>query len=143
MQVNTVRLRVVDLGFPEGALTREIIGTDEDRDIFGHAAPFIGGRYRQLGLKLCPPDLGPYLRLDYADQPRGERLYIAMRPIAITGGEPHIFVVEHAAEGLSLNTVRALHNDRWFPDDLFVFCVDEKAHPCSADEEQDPNDSER
>ena len=107
MQVHTVRLRVVDLGFPEGALTREIIGTDEDRDLFGHGAPFTGGRYRQMDLELCPPDLGPYLRIDYADQPQGEHLFIAMKPITASDGEPRIFVVEHTSVGLSLNAARA------------------------------------
>ena len=123
MQVRTVRLRVIDLGFPQGALTREIIGTDEDRNLFGHVAPFTGGRYRQMGLELCPPDLGPCLRTDYPDQPRGERLYIAMKPIATSDGEPRIFIVEHTAEGLSLSTAPARHDDHWSPDDLFVFCV--------------------
>ncbi len=123
MQVHTVRLRVVDLGFPEGGLTREIIGANEDRDLFGQLAPFSGGRYRQLGLELCPPDVGPNLRLDYTDQPQGERLCIAMKPILASDGEPRIFVVEHTAEGLSLNAARARQDDRWSPDDLFVFCL--------------------
>jgi hypothetical protein len=135
VQVHTARLRVVDLGFPQGALTREIIGTDEDRDLFGHVAQFTGGRYRQMGLELCPPDLGPCLRMDYADQPRGERLHIAMKPIVTSDGEPRIFVVEHTAEGLLLNAARARHDDQWFPDDLFVFCVADRPSPPNSDEE--------
>ena len=58
MNLETVRLRVADLGFADGALTREIIGSDRDRDIFGHPAPFTGGRYKHLGLELCPPRSG-------------------------------------------------------------------------------------
>ena len=135
MQVRTVRLQVVDLGFPEGALTREIIGTEADRDLFGHVTPFTGGRYRQLGLELCPPDLGPQLRLDYQDQPRGERLYIAMKPIATSDGEPRIFVVEHTAEGVSLNAARARHDDHWPPDNLFVFCLGDKPSLPNSSEE--------
>lgn len=123
MQIRTIRLRVIDLGLPEGALTREIIGTDEDRDLFGQVAPFTGGRCRQLGLELCPPDVGPQLRLDYADQPEGEHVYIAMKPITASDGEPRIFVVEHTAEGVSLGAARARQDDWWSPDDLFVFCV--------------------
>ena len=135
MQVRTVRVRVVDLGFPEGALTREIIGTDEDSDLFGQAAPFTGGRCRQLGFDLCPPDLGPHLRLDYADQPQGERVYVAMKPITTSDGEPRILVVERTAEGLALNAARARHDDQWSPDDLFVFCVAGKAGPPNGGEE--------
>jgi hypothetical protein len=135
VQVRTVRLRVADLGFPEGALTREIIGTDEDRNLFGQAAPFTGGRYRQLGLELCPPDLGPHLRLEYADQPRGERVYLAMKPITTSDGGPRIFVVEHTAEGLSLNAARARHDDQWSSGDLFVFCVADKASSLNDSEE--------
>jgi len=63
MEVKTVVLSIADLGFAEGALTREIIGSDEDRDLFGNAAPFTGGRGNRLGLELCPPDLGPHLCL--------------------------------------------------------------------------------
>ena len=50
MKIDTVRLRVGDLGLPEGALTREIIGSERDRDLFGNSAPFTGGRGNQLGL---------------------------------------------------------------------------------------------
>jgi hypothetical protein len=118
---------VADLGFPEGALTREIIGSDNDRDLFGHLAPFTGGRRRELGLELCPPDLGPHLCLQYADQPAGERLHIAMKPIPSSDGEPRIFVVAHGPDGLSLDAALARSDDRWAPDDMFVFSLGRKS----------------
>jgi Preprotein translocase subunit SecB len=40
-----------------------------------------------IGLELCPPDLGPTLRLNYLDQSRGEFLHIAMRPVALYNRE--------------------------------------------------------
>jgi hypothetical protein len=123
VKVDTVRLRVADLGFPEGALTREIIGSERDRDLFGNSAPFTGGRGNQLGLELCPPDVGPHLRLEFTDQPSGERLYVAMKPIPASDGEPRIFVVAHDSTGLSLDAARARSDDKWAPDDIFVFCL--------------------
>lgn len=123
MKLRIALLRVSDLGFPEGALTREIIGSDNDRDLFGHPAPFTGGRRREFGLELCPHDLAPHLCLEYADQPAGERLHIAMKPITLSDGEPRIFVVAHGPSGLSLDAVRAKSDDRWAPDDIFVFSL--------------------
>ena len=123
MKLNTVRLRVVDLGFATGALTREIMGSVEDRDVFGHAAPFTGGRCTQLGLDLCPPQVGPELRLQYSEQPLGERVFVAMKPINASDGEPRIFVIEHNANGMSLDAVRARPGDEWPPDAIFVFCA--------------------
>jgi hypothetical protein len=123
MQVKTVVMSVADLGFSEGALTREIIGSDQDRDLFGHTAPFTGGRGNRLGLELCPSDLGPNLRLEYKDQPLNERLHIAMKPITSSEGEPRIFVVANDSNGLSLDAARARPDDQWAPDDKFVFCL--------------------
>lgn len=125
VQLQTVLLRVADLGFPEGAITREIIGSEQDRDLFGHPAPFTGGRAQRLGLKLCPAEVGPQLALQYSDQPSGERLYVAMKPIPASDGEPRIFVVAHAATaGRSLDAARARPDDKWKPEDIFVFCPD-------------------
>lgn len=121
MQLNTVRLSVADLGFAAGALTREIMGSAEDRDLFGHPAPFTGGRCTQLGLGLCPAQVGPELRLQYSEQPVGERVYVAMKPITASDGEPRIFVVEHNSNGLSLDAVRARPADEWPPEAIFVF----------------------
>lgn len=52
--LQTVELTVEDLGFLEGANTTQIYK-----------------RARELGLELCPLELGPYLRLEYLDQLEG------------------------------------------------------------------------
>ncbi|TAL51029.1 hypothetical protein EPN81_01165, partial [Patescibacteria group bacterium] len=54
-EITLIRLRVEDLGFPNGATTQEIF----DRAIL-------------LGLELCPPEVGPQFRLQYVNQPMSE-----------------------------------------------------------------------
>ncbi len=121
--VQVIQLHVADLDFPDGALTRELIGSPRDRDLFGNPAPYSRGAGQQFGLHLCPPVVGPELRLQYLDQPLGEKLQIAMRPIAASDGEPRIFVLAHRVGGLSLDATRARGDDHWGPEDLFVFCT--------------------
>ncbi len=45
------------------------------------------------GLQLCPPEVGPALRLAYPDQPEYEYLYLAMSPIVASDGHPAVFGV--------------------------------------------------
>ena len=52
--LRTVELRVRNLGFPQGATASELYS-----------------RAMRLGLCLCPMELGPYLRLQFFDQPEG------------------------------------------------------------------------
>ena len=52
-------------------------------------------RAKELGLELCPNEVGPQLRLQYKDQPKGEFLLIAMEPIIGVGGDLSVFDVEH------------------------------------------------
>lgn len=49
----------------------------------------------ELGWRLCPSELGPQLRLQYGDQPPGERLFIAMDPVMDPYGQPGIFNVSN------------------------------------------------
>jgi hypothetical protein len=50
-------------------------------------------RARQIGLELCPAEVGPRLRLDYRDQPLGSAVHIAMDPVATYSGEPKILAL--------------------------------------------------
>jgi hypothetical protein len=52
-------------------------------------------RAMELGLDLCPNEVGPQLRLQYPDQTQDEWLYIAMEPIIDADGYHGIFRVGH------------------------------------------------
>jgi hypothetical protein len=56
-------------------------------------------RAGELGLELCAGEVAPLLRLQYADQPIGEFLNIAMRPIATYGGQLIALSVANAGTG--------------------------------------------
>ena len=70
-----------------------------------------GGTFEQIkaeaekqGLSLCPPEVGPSLRLESKDQPKGEWLRIAMEPVAVSGGGLSVFDVARDAADLWLGT---------------------------------------
>jgi hypothetical protein len=123
--VKLTRVTVTELGCAEGATTRQILGAEDNVDSDRHLAPFTAGRGCELGLELCSAEVGPYLRLEYKDQPVGERLFVAMKPIHSSDGEPRIFVVEHNDQGMSLDAARARPDDIWQPSDIFVFSTGE------------------
>jgi len=83
--VDLVVISVADLGFPNGA-TRKVIYQ----------------KAQELGLQLCPPEVGPQLRLQYLDQPMGEWLLIAMAPITDSGDGLGVFSVARGVDGLWL-----------------------------------------
>jgi hypothetical protein len=59
-------------------------------------------RAEALGYELCPPEVGPQLRLQYTDQKIGEFLRIAMRPIRDYAGNLAIFSIGNGGAGLLL-----------------------------------------
>ena len=77
------------LGRPEnrgGACLTFRLGTRHGIGIFA----FRGVQTRKASWPyLCPAEVGPELRLHYRNQPVGEALNIAMKPIATYGGESH------------------------------------------------------
>ncbi len=77
IEVDLVKVTVTELGFKKGARRDQIYK-----------------RVKELGLELCPPEVGPQLRLQYQDQPNGEWALIGMEPIADSGGNLHVFYVK-------------------------------------------------
>jgi hypothetical protein len=71
---------------------------------FANAASLadIHRRAVELGLDLCPAEAAPLARLAYLDQPLGEFLNIAMRPIATYGGALVALTIANAGTGLLL-----------------------------------------
>jgi hypothetical protein len=65
-EVDLVVVSATDIGFERDATREQIYA-----------------RAKEKGLELCPPDVGPQLRLQYKDQPEWQRLLIGMEPITV------------------------------------------------------------
>lgn len=104
VDLDLVVLSVADLGFKDGAHYADICAKGQE-----------------LGLELCPAEVGPALRLQYGDQPKGERLRIAMEAIIDRDGDLDIFSVDHGDGVLWLSGDRGHPDSVWNADDRFVF----------------------
>lgn len=100
---------VANLGFKEGATYRNICA-----------------KAKELGLELCPGEVGPQLRLQYKNQPKGEWLRIAMEPITVSGSFLCIFEVENITGGLWLRCSDGRSDTFWGADISVVFCLRKK-----------------
>ncbi len=103
-EVELVAVSVADLGFPDRAHRRDIYERAQER-----------------GLSLCPPEVGPELRLAYPDQPRGGWLHVGMEPISDSGGYPHVFRVGADGSGRWLRGLGGRPDDFWFGIGRWVF----------------------
>jgi hypothetical protein len=106
MDLDLVLLSVKELGFKISASYREVCA-----------------KATELGLELCPAEVGPALRLQYNDQPVGERLLIAMKAVvASQDSHSKIFCLEsrpHHSLWLSVDVGHL--QDLWPPFYRFVF----------------------
>src|SRR2546430_996395 len=71
-----------------------------EADAVSHAEVY--QRAKQMGVELCPAEVGPQLRLAYRNQPLGEALDIAMEPVSTYAGEPTILTLANWGTGLML-----------------------------------------
>ena len=76
---------------------------------------------KELDLELCPPQVGPELRLNYKDQPNGEWLRIAMEAISGRGGSPRLFGVGSRDGAPWLDDSWSFLDNEWVSDSRFVF----------------------
>lgn len=102
----TVELRVRDLGFPAG---------DTSEVIFKKANEF--------GLEVCPLRLAPYLRLQFLEQPKANRITISSNKISRDETYPNGFYLIHREDGIWLRGYRASSDNVWDPDEHFIFCI--------------------
>jgi len=103
-EVDLVVISVAELGFKDGAKLKDIYA-----------------RVKELGIEPCPNEVGPQLRLQYADQPEGEWLIIGMEPIAGSGGGLELFSVWRDGSGLWLRGDCDSPDYVWDGDCRFVF----------------------
>ncbi len=90
---------------------------------------FVDGAYHdavcakgiEMGLELCPAEVGPALRLSYKDQPRGELLSIAMEAITDSDGYSVIFSVFRDVDPLWLDGSLGPPEFFWRANVRFVF----------------------
>ncbi len=101
-----VRLTVKDLGFPDGATTDEIYQ-----------------KATELGLELCPAEVGPRLRLSYQGS---DWMYIGMKQITDRDGGPVVFNLNCRGAGLRLDGSRAGPPRGWHSYSPFVFLLRKK-----------------
>lgn len=94
-------------------------------DIFGdskvHTTDEIYTKIEELGLELCPAEVGPHYRLQYADQSTDEYLYIGMKQISDSYRYPLVFRLRRDDGGRWLDGRWASPEDRWRSDLEFVF----------------------
>lgn len=103
-EVELVVASVAELGFKDGATRKDIYV-----------------RAQELGLDLCPPEVGPQLRLQYTDQPKGEWLVIAMEPITGSDGSLRLFFVGRDDDGRWLSARDGNPGGFWRGSCRFVF----------------------
>ena len=104
VELDLVVVTVGELGFKTGAR----------RDV-------LYAKALELGLQLCPAEVGPALRLVYKDQPRGEWLRIGMEPITGSVGGPFVFGVDGDDDERWLFSISGYAGGVWGADDRWVF----------------------
>jgi len=79
-------------------------------------------RAKELGLELCPPEVGPYYVLKYKDQLK-DAFQIGMKPIDGSDGDPHIFEIALGPDGLYFGAPNANPMQQWDPRSEFIFSL--------------------
>lgn len=103
-KIDLVEVSVGDLGFNEWTTTKEIYK-----------------RAQELGLDLCPPEVGAFLRASYKEQSPHKWLFVGMEQITDRDGNPNVFSLARSGDGLWLGNGWAPPGSRWAPGNEFAF----------------------
>jgi len=110
----------------------KVVGERQDADLVEVSVSALGfngytkyvdicARANEIGLELCPAEVGPQLRLQYKDQPLNEWLVVAMNAVNGSGAYPDVFSLGRNVGGLWLGTNDGRPADEWDPELRFVF----------------------
>jgi len=103
-KIDLINVSAEELGLKSSAKTREI-----------YARAF------EFGLELCPSEAGPQLMLQYMNQPKGELVGIAMKPVVYID-TPLLFSVERTNNGERwLRAAFGDPNTGWSPGRRWIF----------------------
>lgn len=103
--VELVNVSIEELGFKQSACYADICK-----------------RALELGLDLCPAEVGPQLRLQYKDQPKGTYVVVAMNAITDSDGDLLVFSVERCDDGdRYLDAGSGNVGNIWVASNRFVF----------------------
>lgn len=111
-KLRTVEISIGDLGFPNGATTKEVYQ-----------------KAKEFGLKYCPPELGLHMRLQYIDfdqpidPPTGNWQNIAMKELSDDPDFPNGFYLRRREDGFWIRGYRASPEHLWDPNDRFIFML--------------------
>jgi hypothetical protein len=76
---------------------------------------------KQLGLELCPAEVGPALRLQLKDQAMGDWVIVAMEALTGSDGGLRLFSVNRSEVGRWLNARSGYPGTQWDPGSSFAF----------------------
>lgn len=103
--VDIVCLRVEDFGYIDALNTEEIYTEAQS-----------------LGLDLCSAEVGPYLRIQYENQPSDEFIHIAMKQIVDSKNKSKVFRVGNFKNEMNLTESVSEPLSVYYQDDKFAFC---------------------
>ena len=89
------------------------------RDSQQHTTDELFFKAKELGLELCPAEVGPHLRLKIARQSMDDGFSVAMKQITAPDRGPSFFGVSEYDDDLWLSN--CLTTIGWFPEDKLVF----------------------
>lgn len=126
--VELVRLTVHDLGFSDFATTDQLYA-----------------KAKELGLDLCPAEVGPWYRLHTPNQLLNEHVYVGMPPIVPPNLNPSVFDASHVRDGRWLAYGILEPTLKWFADNQFLFRipasrVDRRKSPTDGNKPADNSD---
>lgn len=84
-------------------------------------------RALEQGLRLCPVEVGPQLRLQYPDQSSGEWLLIAMEPLTDSDDSLRVFNIADGSGHRWLDSDYGGPDYVWYPDYRWVFVAPRKS----------------